>query len=217
MVRANPAYLQLAGKTTDELYGHRVQDVFAVNPADPAAADRLEHVYRRVLASGRPHPMGVVRYDFPACDGDRFDQRYWSVTVVPVHGRADGGPGPVVTHVLQRAREVTRVHGDLLRALELLRADLGPDAERDEGLLDLEEASLRTQDLTAGLVAEVEQMRRAMASRAPIEQAKGVLMRDRECTAEQAFAELVQLSQHSNRKLVDVAAAVLGTTTADRG
>jgi response regulator NasT len=55
-------------------------------------------------------------------------------------------------------------------------------------------------------------MREAMASRAVIEQAKGVLMRDRACTANDAFEVLRELSQHSNRKLHAVAAAVVATT-----
>jgi transcriptional regulator with GAF, ATPase, and Fis domain len=54
-----------------------------------------------------------------------------------------------------------------------------------------------------------EQLRTAMQSRAVIEQAKGVLMAARRCTDEQAFDLLVQLSQTSNRKLRDVAQALV--------
>ena len=54
-----------------------------------------------------------------------------------------------------------------------------------------------------------EQMREAMASRAVIEQAKGVLVAERRCSPEEAFEILVRLSQNSNRKLRDVAAALL--------
>jgi GAF domain-containing protein len=49
-------------------------------------------------------------------------------------------------------------------------------------------------------------MRTAMASRAVIEQAKGILMAERGCTAEEAFGHLTVLSQNANRKLRDVAA-----------
>ncbi len=52
-------------------------------------------------------------------------------------------------------------------------------------------------------------MQKAMASRAVIEQAKGIIMADRRCTAEQAFAILTKLSQDSNRKVRDVAAALI--------
>jgi GAF domain-containing protein len=54
-----------------------------------------------------------------------------------------------------------------------------------------------------------EQLRTALASRAVIEQAKGVLMRDHECDAEHAFEMLKHASQHTNRKVRDVAVAIL--------
>lgn len=54
-----------------------------------------------------------------------------------------------------------------------------------------------------------EGMRQAMASRAVIEQAKGVLMAQFGCSAEEAFSRLTTLSQHTNRKLRDVASGVV--------
>ena len=54
-----------------------------------------------------------------------------------------------------------------------------------------------------------EQLRTALASRAVIEQAKGVLMRDHECDAEHAFEMLKHASQHTNRKVRDVAVAIV--------
>lgn len=54
-----------------------------------------------------------------------------------------------------------------------------------------------------------EQLETAMRSRAVIEQAKGILMGQRRCTAEEAFEVLVRLSQNSNRKLRDVAQALV--------
>ena len=52
-------------------------------------------------------------------------------------------------------------------------------------------------------------MQAAMESRAVIEQAKGIIMGDRRCTAEEAFRILSRLSQDSNRKLRDVAALLV--------
>jgi GAF domain-containing protein len=54
-----------------------------------------------------------------------------------------------------------------------------------------------------------EQLQTAMESRAVIEQAKGVLMGQRHCTADEAFDILVKLSQQSNRKLREVAQALV--------
>jgi GAF domain-containing protein len=52
-------------------------------------------------------------------------------------------------------------------------------------------------------------MQKAMESRAVIEQAKGIIMGERRCTAEEAFAILTKLSQDTNRKLRDVATALV--------
>jgi GAF domain-containing protein len=51
----------------------------------------------------------------------------------------------------------------------------------------------------------------AMDSRAVIEQAKGMIMAERRCTADEAFAVLAWISQDTNRKLRDVAAALVAS------
>ena len=56
------------------------------------------------------------------------------------------------------------------------------------------------------------QLQEAMQSRAVIEQAKGVVMAERRCSVDEAFAVLVKLSQDSNRKLRDVAQALVERT-----
>lgn len=59
---------------------------------------------------------------------------------------------------------------------------------------------------------EVQQLQTAMASRAAIEQAKGLIMARQRCTEEEAFQVLVRASQHHNRKLRDIAADLMATT-----
>ncbi|MBB5111303.1 AmiR/NasT family two-component response regulator [Micromonospora echinospora] len=54
-----------------------------------------------------------------------------------------------------------------------------------------------------------QQMREAMRSRAVIEQAKGIIMGQRRCSADEAFTLLAKLSQDTNRKLRDVAEALV--------
>ena len=56
------------------------------------------------------------------------------------------------------------------------------------------------------------QLAEALQSRAVIDQAKGVLIAQHRCTADEAFDMLVKLSQTSNRKLRDVAAALVEHT-----
>jgi GAF domain-containing protein len=67
-------------------------------------------------------------------------------------------------------------------------------------------ANAHLYDATATLA---QQMQAAMDSRAVIEQAKGIIMGDRHCTADEAFRILMKISQDSNRKLRDVAAALV--------
>lgn len=55
---------------------------------------------------------------------------------------------------------------------------------------------------------EVAQMKSALASRAVIEQAKGVIMHDYRCDAAEAFDILVELSTDADRTLGEVAAAL---------
>lgn len=67
-------------------------------------------------------------------------------------------------------------------------------------------ANARSYDATATLAR---QMREAMEHRAVIEQAKGIVMAQQRCTADEAFARLSRISQDTNRKLRDVAAALV--------
>ncbi len=58
-----------------------------------------------------------------------------------------------------------------------------------------------------------DELRTAMASRATIDQALGILMGERRCTADEAFAVLRKMSQDTNTKLRDVATALITRTT----
>ncbi|HEV7872446.1 MAG TPA: PAS and ANTAR domain-containing protein [Modestobacter sp.] len=65
------------------------------------------------------------------------------------------------------------------------------------------------------LETEIGQLRQAMASRAAIEQAKGVLMLLMGCGDQVAFDLLAHISSHTHRKVRDVAVAI--TTSASSG
>ena len=93
------------------------------------------------------------------------------------------------------SRQVDAFDRDALAVAELLAAH----------------AALAVQAATAYYSSRdlADQMRSAMQSRALIEQAKGVLVAQEQVTPERAFELLVARSQHANRKLRDVAAAVV--------
>jgi len=61
----------------------------------------------------------------------------------------------------------------------------------------------------AELVDEVDGLRTAMANRAVIEQAKGLIIAARGCTPDEAFELLSRMSQNENRKLRDLAASLV--------
>jgi AmiR/NasT family two-component response regulator len=68
-------------------------------------------------------------------------------------------------------------------------------------------------DRTAALELEVAQLRAAMASRAAIEQAKGILMLLTGCTDQVAFDLLSHISGHTHRKLREVAQALTASAS----
>ena len=62
------------------------------------------------------------------------------------------------------------------------------------------------------LRAKIEQLGQALESRAVIDQARGMVMALAPCSSERAWDLLVDLSQHCNVKLRDVAVALVATT-----
>jgi AmiR/NasT family two-component response regulator len=57
--------------------------------------------------------------------------------------------------------------------------------------------------------SEVEDLKAALTTRPVIDQAKGILMAERGCTPEEAFAMLSNASQRDNRKVRDIARALV--------
>ncbi|RYP84432.1 ANTAR domain-containing protein [Nocardioides guangzhouensis] len=70
-----------------------------------------------------------------------------------------------------------------------------------------------TEPDTHALRLEVSQLRTALSSRAVIEQAKGMIMAERQCDADEAFQVLRRFSQDTNVPLRDVARALIYQTT----
>lgn len=62
---------------------------------------------------------------------------------------------------------------------------------------------------------QVRNLEIAMHSRAEIDQAKGIVMASRRCTAAQAFAELVEQSQRRNVKLREIAREMIDSVVAE--
>lgn len=118
------------------------------------------------------------------------------------HGGTLGNDGAARTEPLLAA--VRDVVASLQRVSALLDHELTTpnQAVPPEHLKQLE--SLRTENA---------QLREALSSRAVIEQAKGMLMAQHECDAETAFRMLVAASRRDGRKVRDVAASMVSTSS----
>jgi GAF domain-containing protein len=71
--------------------------------------------------------------------------------------------------------------------------------------------AVAAQDARERAKAIADQMEEALAARAQVDQAKGIVMSIRHCTAEEAQRLLVERSERANRSLDEVAAEILAT------
>ncbi len=186
------------------------------------------------IAEPVPPPERVVgryRYDH------RSDSWWWSPEMFALHGLATEVRQPATDEYLryQHAEDRPRILEAIApsctdgRAFTLetriVRADgqdravvLVGEPQRDaagevtavEGMcVDITECrSGPALDRTRALEAEVAQMRAAMASRAAIEQAKGILMLLTSCGEQVAFDLLAHISSHTHRKVRDIAEVI---------
>jgi GAF domain-containing protein len=100
------------------------------------------------------------------------------------------------------------VEGDNLGALNLYsyKPNAFDDESQQVGLLFASHAAIAFAD-----ARKVEQLKIGLGTRDLIGQAKGILMERFTLSADQAFSVLVRASQHSNRKLRDVAEELVNT------
>ena len=85
----NAAYLQVAGRTREELVGRNVFAAFPDNPSDPDASGvrQVGESLRRVLATGETETLAFQQYDVevPGSPGV-YAQRFWCPVNFPVFG-----------------------------------------------------------------------------------------------------------------------------------
>ena len=126
----------------------------------------------------------------------------------------EAGPGAAAG--AQRATELLAPYEAARDRAIALRTRAAEVADVD-GLTCTHAAELdRLRGALAEVEAELDGLRTAMQTRAVIEQAKGMLMVQRGIDADAAFDALVNLSQTTHRKLVDVARVLVDTWQAPR-
>ena len=185
----------------------------------------------RSLAVGPPRTTGRYRYE------RRSATWWWSPEMFSVHGLPAGSPQPDTDRYLGCQREEDRsrllqaiaeacssgrpfaletriVRPDGAERAVVLTGESRVDASGTvtavEGLcVDITDGRRPVSDArVSALEAEVCQLRSAMASRAGIEQAKGILMLLTTCSEEVAFDLLAHISSHTHRKVRDVAQVI---------
>jgi hypothetical protein len=215
--------------STPALSRQRVVD----RPLNGAAVACPPETHRHPAAPATP-PRIAGRYRYDRRNGDWW----WSPEMFELHGLPPGPPHPDTElylrcqHPEDRARVLEALSGACATggafALEtrVVRGDghgrevvlVGePQFDDDGAVLAVEGLAIDiTQCRPPGspvervhaLQAEVEQMRAAMASRAAIEQAKGILMLLTSCSDQVAFDLLAHISSHTHRKVRDVAQVI---------
>ena len=203
----NRAYVEAVERSADELVSMPLFTAFPDNPEDTEADGRENLVcsFERVARSRRPHHMLVQRYDICGRDGT-WQFKVWSPvsTAVVEDDRVVG--------FIHQVQDITPVEADIRAVLldyrDQLRAAMRGEPEGDRLTEHVTALAARITEHQT-LVREVSNLRRALSSRAAIEQAKGILMAERRCTPEEAFSLLAKLSQDTNVRVADVALALV--------
>jgi len=103
----NDEYLEVSGRSREQLLGRNLFDAFPQNPDDPSQLGpiQLKASFDVVLATGRRDIIMPVRYDVedPGRPGD-FEERYWAVVNTPLYDQ--DGQIVIITH---KADEVTHI------------------------------------------------------------------------------------------------------------
>lgn len=205
---ASAAYERVTLHEPGELAGQFMFDAFPDDPGDPHATGKrnLEVALQAVLRSGRGHKMRIQRYDLrDPTDPDTFVPKVWNPNNSPVidHGELVGVVHRVeeistsaqllaeVAHAVDHAGSWTRA--ELLHTFAAITA--GENARQAQ----------RQQEL----IAENEQLRRAIETRDTIGQVKGILMERFHVDADEAFKLLVKVSQNANVPVEQIARKLL--------
>lgn len=125
----------------------------------------------------------------------------------------DYAPQAVSVGVLSSLSIPLPIQEDLIGALNMYARTANAFDERaieaGEAFAAYAAVAVGNADTFASTAETAEQLRSAMASRATIEQAKGILIAQSGLSPEEAFALLVRASQRENRKLRDLAADIV--------
>lgn len=229
VLQALPAYAQLAAIIVNErplgVVLRRVVELAArlVPGADDVSITLIDH--------GRPRSVAFTGQLAAALDERQYADGFGPCMDAALTGQTITIEDTALDrHYPEFSRQARRhgIHHTLSLALPALQdtagalniygaAEAGPF---DQDTLDIAATfasyaaiGLLNAALYAGALDEIAHLRQAMASRAGIEQAKGILMGDRHCTPDQAFDVLRDTAARTHRKLRDVAQTILDSAS----
>ncbi|URN12380.1 ANTAR domain-containing protein [Streptomyces radiopugnans] len=218
IVEVNRACEEATFRERDEVVGRHVFDAYPANPNDPdgGGIHDLDALFRRVLTTGAAQSLPVLKYDVPYSGSPTgFREKYWSPVSSPVLS-----PGGEVAGLLHHVEDVTGFHEELARIEHAYRHTDTPTARTHNAVAQrgyerhLAQAAYDLRRYRE-LEREAAQLRRAMRSRATIDQAIGIVQAERRCGPEDAFQILVTISQRTNTKLRDIAAGLVSLAETD--
>lgn len=168
IVEANKAYLQVTGRSREDILGEPLLEAF---PGDASEnRERLKASFERVLATGERDSLALIPYrvskDTTESDGET---RYWSATHTPILD--ENGD---VAFILQHTTDVTdlyeqgviddEAHSDELSAVDdSLVAEPTPGEEKEEGSSPQvpAEKKLTPQQIEEGILSRAESVQKA--------------------------------------------------------
>src|SRR3954451_20171518 len=142
-----------------------------------------------------------------------------NVSDVAAETRWDGYPAHALAHGVDSSRSLPLSHQNQpVGALNLYAAtprafDGADNVARATAVAGQVKAVLSVVLRQADLVQLTDHLKAALTSRSAIDQAIGILMAQQHCTAGEAFDVLRSASQNRNRKLRDVAADIVTSTS----
>jgi GAF domain-containing protein len=167
------------------------------------ATDLDERQYER----GYGPCLAAVEGGEPVLINDMAGEHRWAQWAVQAVERGAGSSLSIPVPVQREVAAALNIYSTDAHAFDHDSVELASTFSAYAGV------ALANMHLYAAQGQVAEQLQRAMQSRAVIEQAKGILMGQRRCRADEAFDGLIRLSQDSNRKLRDVAQALVDDVT----
>ncbi len=123
IVGANRAYLDATKRDLADIVGRWAWDAF---PTDPETLRQSVASFERVLRTGKPDTMALLRFDIPRPkeEGGGFEERYWSIVHTPVLDAA-GEVALVLQHPID-VTELQRLRGEARYPGKERRVQLAP-------------------------------------------------------------------------------------------